>query len=612
MSKRRFMLFGALALLMLLLPAGAASAASGQTPAHVPGNVIVKYESGVTAAAVRTDARQEGTEVVRQIVGPVARGGRLAVIHSDTQTTAELIAAFAADPRVMYAEPDYIYEIDVTPNDPALSGLWGMPKISAPAAWDVSTGSPAVVIASIDTGVDYTHPDLAANMWHNPGEIPANGIDDDANGYTDDVYGIDAYNNDSDPTDDHGHGTHTSGTMAAVGNNGVGIAGVCWQAQVMALKSFSSGGSGNSSTELPAIDYVINQKLLHGVNVVVINASWGGYGFSTAIHDAVAAAGNAGIVWVGSAGNDTNDNDTGPSYPASYDCSNIISVQATDSDDTMAYFSNYGATSVDIGAPGVEILSTLPGDYYESWNGTSMAAPHVAGAVASMAAKYPTETVGTRIAYILAGADRIPSLAGTTATGARLNVYRSLDHIGPTVTATGSPALGAWSKTPVTVALLAGDDITGVVSIEYQVAGGAWTPYTAPLVISAQGSTVIGSRATDLLGNIGVTATAEVLVDGVGPTTAARKSLTVRKGKKVTFSVRATDVSPTALVTVKVFKGKRIKKTLKAGMLATNSWQKTVWKRCSLAPGKYTWKVYAVDAAGNAQAKTGSKKLIVR
>ena len=611
MSIRHVMLFGALALFMVLLPAGAASA-GGQTPAHVPGNVIVKYESGVTAAAVRTDARQEGTEVVRQIVGPVARGGRFAVIHSETQTTAELIAAFAADPRVMYAEPDYIYEIDATPNDPALGGLWGMPKISAPAAWDVSIGSPAVVIASIDTGVDYTHPDLAANMWHNPGEIPANGIDDDANGYTDDVYGIDAAYGTSDPWDPQGHGTHTSGTMAAVGNNAIGVTGVCWTAQIMALEFLDSGGSGYTSDAITCIDYMTWEKVHHGVNIVVANNSWGGGAYSQSLKDAISAAGDAGIVFVCSAGNDANDNDSWPAYPASYDCSNIISVQATDSDDTMAYFSNYGATSVDIGAPGVDILSTLPGDDYASWDGTSMAAPHVAGAVASMAAKFPAENAGTRIAYILAGADRITGLAGTTTTGARLNVYRSLDHVGPTVMAIGSPALGAWSRTPVSVGLLAGDDITGVASIEYQIAGGAWTPYTTPLFISTQGSTVIGARATDLLGNMGATATAEVLVDGVGPRTAARKSLTARKGKKVTFSVRVTDVSPTALVSVKVFKGKRIKKALKAVTLATNSWQKAAWKRCSLAPGKYTWKVYAVDAAGNAQARIGSKKLTVK
>ena len=340
----------------------------------------------------------------------------------------------------MYAEPDYIYEIDATPNDPALGGLWGMPKISAPAAWDVSIGSPAVVIASIDTGVDYTHPDLAANMWHNPGEIPANGIDDDANGYTDDVYGIDAAYGTSDPwTQRH---APTLRRQGGVGQSAFDVTGVCWTAQIMALEFLDSGGSGYTSDAITCIDYMTWEKVHHGVNIVVADNSWGRRTMAQSLKDAISAAGDAGIVFVCSAGNDANDNDSWPAYPASYDCSNIISVQATDSDDTMAYFSNYGATSVDIGAPGVDILSTLPGDDYDSWDGTSMAAPHVAGAVASMAAKFPAENAGTRIAYILAGADRITGLAGTTTTGARLNVYRSLDHVGPTVMAIGSPHWG--------------------------------------------------------------------------------------------------------------------------------------------------------------------------
>ena len=218
------------------------------------------------------------------------------------------------------------------------------------------------MIADIDTGVAYDHVDLAANMWHNPGEIPGNGIDDDGNGYIDDVYGIDSVNGDSDPYDDHGHGTHTSGTAAAVGNNGIGITGVAWQARIMALKFLDAGRSGTDADAITCIDYVVDEKLNHGVNVVAINASWGGGGYDALLRDAINAAGAANIVFCAAAGNGYGvDNDVTPHYPSSYDCANIISVAATDDNDALADFSNYGLTSVDLAAPGVDTLSTTPG-----------------------------------------------------------------------------------------------------------------------------------------------------------------------------------------------------------------------------------------------------------
>ena len=281
------------------------------------------------------------------------------------------------DPNVIAASLNYrLYADAVTPNDPLFPLLWGLNNtgqtggaagadISAPAAWSTTTGSAGVVIADVDTGVAYDHPDLAANMWHNPGEIPANGIDDDLNGYVDDVYGINAITGSGDPYDDNGHGTHTSGTMAAVGNNGIGVTGVAWQARIMALKFLPAVGTGTDADAIACIDYVVDMKENRGVNVVAINASYGGGGYNALERAAINAAGAAGIVFCAAAGNGGDDgigddNDATPHYPSSYDCANIIAVAATDDVDALADFSNYGAKSVDLAAPGVGILSTVP------------------------------------------------------------------------------------------------------------------------------------------------------------------------------------------------------------------------------------------------------------
>ena len=215
-----------------------------------------------------------------------------------------------------------------------------------------------VLVGVIDTGVDYNHPDLAANIWTNPGEIAGNGIDDDGNGYIDDVHGYDFVNNDGDPMDDNGHGTHFSGTIGGVGNNGIGVAGVNWNVKIMALKFLDSGGSGSTANAVAGVQYAT----MMGVDVT--SNSWGGGGFSQALYDAIDAAGAANIAFVAAAGNNGANNDTSPAYPAAYDLPNIISVAATDDNDELASFSNYGAASVDLGAPGVDILSTLPGNQY--------------------------------------------------------------------------------------------------------------------------------------------------------------------------------------------------------------------------------------------------------
>ena len=262
----------------------------------------------------------------------------------------------AANPHVRYFEPNQnLWTIDAVPNDSRLGDLWGMNNtgqtgggndsdIDAPEAWDLTTGSASVVVGIIDTGVDYNHPDLAANIWTNPGEIAANGVDDDGNGFVDDIHGYDFVNNDGDPIDDDEHGTHVAGTIGGVGNNGSGVVGVNWTSSIMGLKFLDAGGSGSTANAIRAVNYATLMRQQYGVNVRVTNNSWGGGGFSQALRDAINAGANAGILFVAAAGNDESNNDTTPSYPASYDIPSILSVAATDHGDVLARFSNYGAT----------------------------------------------------------------------------------------------------------------------------------------------------------------------------------------------------------------------------------------------------------------------------
>ena len=343
----------------------------------------------------------------------------------------EMVGKYNQNQDVEYAEPNYKVYVDATiPNDDYFSQLWGMHNtndadIDAPEAWDITTGSDAIVVAVIDSGVDYNHMDLAANIWNNTGEIPGNNIDDDGNGYIDDTRGWDfcryGQTPDNDPMDDNGHGTHCSGTIAAVGNNGVGIVGVSWNAKIMPLKFLGSAGTGYTSDAIPAIQYAID----NGADIM--SNSWGGGSYLQSLEDAISAANDAGILFVAAAGNDYANNDMSPHYPSSYDVPNVVAVAATDHNDLKASFSNYGLTSVDLGAPGVNTYSTIPGDSYGYKSGTSMATPHVAGAAALVLAQNSSLSVAELKAKILDSVDPIDSLAGKTVTGGRLNVYNCFD-----------------------------------------------------------------------------------------------------------------------------------------------------------------------------------------
>jgi subtilisin family serine protease len=343
----------------------------------------------------------------------------------------------SADSAVAHYDLDVVRSFDALPNDPQLTQLWGLSNtgqsggrphadIDAPDAWNISTGSSNVVVAVIDTGVDYTHSDLAANIWTNSWETAGNGRDDDGDGFVDDVHGYDFANNDGNPMDDNSHGTHVSGTIGGVGNNTLGVAGVNWSVSIMPLKFLSASGSGSTSDAVRAINYATMQRSRYGVNVRVLNCSWGGGGFDNALQDAIQAAGDAGILTVAAAGNKGQNNDVYPNYPSNYGSSSIIAVAATDRNDNLASFSNYGAASVDLAAPGVSIYSTIPGNGYAIYSGTSMATPHVAGVAALAWSVAPNASVADIRNAILQGADRIAGLSGKVATGGRLDAYNTL------------------------------------------------------------------------------------------------------------------------------------------------------------------------------------------
>ena len=333
---------------------------------------------------------------------------------------------------VEVAEPDFIvFTTANMPNDNRFNQLWGMHNtgqgygdadadIDAPEAWDVTTGSRTVKVAVIDTGVDYNHPDLAANMWINPNEIAGDGIDNDGNGFIDDVRGWDFYNDENDPIDTHGHGTHCSGTIGGIGNNGIGVAGVNWEVTIVPIRFLGPTG-GNTSDAIDSVNYATR------IGVNLSSNSWGGGGYSELLKSAIAAAGEANQLFVAAAGNDRFDNDSWPQYPASYSFEdgedNIISVASTNANDQLSSFSNYGATSVDIAAPGSEILSSTPANTYSTYSGTSMATPHVAGALALYASLIPDASFQDLKAQLLASTDAISALEGKCLSGGRLNVY---------------------------------------------------------------------------------------------------------------------------------------------------------------------------------------------
>ena len=363
------------------------------------GQLLVRWKKNVTIQSINLTHQSLKAKIVQKFDRP--SGLELVQIPEEIALK-NAIQAYQKNPKVAYVEPNYYVHTQVTPSDSKWAEQWalnntgqtaGTPDadVNAPEMWELSTGSPDVVLGIIDTGVFYSHPDLAANIWVNPGEIADNGIDDDSNGYVDDIHGINARNKKGDPKDDNGHGSHVAGIMGAVGNNSEGISGINQKIAIIGCKFLDASGGGSISDAIICMDYFLQLKTRASqpVNLVATNNSWAGGGYSQAMMDAVKAHKDAGILFMAAASNEANNNDEVETYPANYPSSNIISVAASNHKDALSDFSNYGKYSVHVSAPGEDILSTVINGNYESYSGTSMATPHVTGMAGLIKSYYP-------------------------------------------------------------------------------------------------------------------------------------------------------------------------------------------------------------------------------
>lgn len=399
-------------------------------------HVLVTLSEGEDPTAFLAKMGTQATTIER--VTPEVPLYRVHLTAVSLEALPNALDTAVAQPSASAVEPDYVRQAILVPNDPKyLDGtLWGLNQasdadIDAPEGWNVRSSAGAVIVAVIDTGIKTTHQDLAANMWRNSAEIAGNKIDDDANGFVDDIFGCDAYNNDGDPTDDQGHGSHCAGTIGGTGNNGIGVTGVAWGIKLMGCKFLSATGSGADSDAVRCIDYARSK------GAKILSNSWGGGGAGVSLQSAIERTRTAGLIFVAAAGNEGRNTDSSPSYPASLATDNIVSVAATTRIDTLASFSNYGSVTTDLGAPGEGIYSSVSTSdtAYEIYSGTSMATPHVAGVLALLVAQFPTESYSAIITRLLNGTDKIPALAGKTKSAGRLNLANAL--------------LGATTPTPV-------------------------------------------------------------------------------------------------------------------------------------------------------------------
>jgi len=421
----------------------------GKGPKYAPGELLVRFKPGTGREAMLSSHAKVGATIKREFKS--VPGLHLVKLSTEGNFNRAL-RAYHKDPNVLYAEPNYIVHIFEEPNDPLFPQQWGLSNtgqqggtpgadIHAPQAWDITTGSSDVVVATIDTGIDYNHPDLAANIWSAPTSFtqqiaqytatcPAG-----SHGFTPAAVGG---ANPCDPMDLDGHGTHVAGIIGAVGNNGLGVSGVNWNVQLMACSfAYALDTVGDA---VYCLDFVKMWKD-QGVNIIATNNSWGGTNlYSQALIDAITAQQQDGILFIAAAGNSFQDNDLFPTDPASLFLPNIISVAATDRNDNLVTFSNFGRYSVDLGAPGVDILSTLPGGVYGLDTGTSMSAPFVTGVAALLKAANPSWDWRTIKNQILAGGDTLPALANTV-TGKRLNAYGALTCSNSTVATRLQPTM---------------------------------------------------------------------------------------------------------------------------------------------------------------------------
>lgn len=402
--------------------------------------VLVKFKPGVSLEAIDQITARFNDRVEDRIESDP---GLESIDDLDDADPVAIAAKYSSLPEVEYAEPNYAIELEaidapiapIHPSDPRFEDQWALANsgqrggkqgadISAMHAWLTTTGSDKVVVAVLDSGVDYTHEDLAPNMWKRPASIAP--YQDAELGTVEDEDGFNAIDNASDPMDENGHGTHCAGIIGAEGGNNIGITGVNWKVRIMPLKFMNAGGFGTTKDAIEAINYVIDRKKA-GVNVRIISASWGGTQRSRALEDVIRKAYENDILFVAAAGNSSTNNDRSPHYPSNYNVPNVISVAALDRNDQLARFSNYGAKTVAIAAPGVDILSTWLGNEYEEKSGTSMATPVIAGIAALVVAENPRISVDQLKKRVLASVDPLPALKSKTATGGRVNAAKALE-----------------------------------------------------------------------------------------------------------------------------------------------------------------------------------------
>lgn len=428
-----------------------------EAPEAVPGEYVIKFKD--SAAASRSLSTLSST-VGSYIKDQIPNLNVVVIKRPVFEIQSNVLSNLKQNPYVEFVEPNYIYRASKLPNDTMFSQLWGLSNVGqadsskkegvagidvgAEQAWDITTGSKDVVVAVIDTGVNFNHPDLKDNMWVNEAELNGQaGVDDDGNGIIDDIHGasfVNAAKPSGNPLDDNGHGSHCAGTIAGVGNNGIGVAGVAWEARIMALKFLSASGSGSMDGALKAIDYAV----AHGAKI--LSNSWGGGGQSDILKAAIQRSHDANTLFVAAAGNESNNNDSRPTYPATYDVPNVVSVAALDNRGRIASFSNYGKTKVHIAAPGVNVLSTVLGTKYDSYSGTSMAAPHVSGVAVLLAAAEPNLTGVELKERMMKTAVPLDTLRGKSVAGL-VNAYKALrNEVAPPDA--NDPSL--WNSVPYT------------------------------------------------------------------------------------------------------------------------------------------------------------------
>ncbi len=427
------------AVLSLGVVAGAHARTLSTEFPHVPGEVVVKVKKGFLGKFLGKKAFL-GAEVSRSM-NLIA--GDFVVLKSESKSALSLASQLNQLPEVAYAEPNFIYKaIGQKTSDPLFGKLWGLSNsgnnepdrnggmsgtpgiagadISAEKAWGITKGSKNVVIAVIDTGIDYNHQDLKDNIWTNSKEIAGNNKDDDGNGYIDDIHGWNANAKNGNPMDGNSHGTHCSGTIAAKHGNGVGVAGVMDEVSLMAVKFLSDEGSGNLADAVTAIDYATK------MNVDLMSNSWGGGGYSQALEDAIKAANAKGILFVAAAGNDGTNNDSAPHYPSNYQVDNVVSVAAHTAQDSLASFSCFGKRTVHVAAPGHNILSSTPGNNYKVFSGTSMATPHVSGVLGLYLSQFGRQDVKVVKERLMATTVPGGAYRRTTIAGGRVDAYNFL------------------------------------------------------------------------------------------------------------------------------------------------------------------------------------------